>query len=677
MVKNRWNESVASLHKTLLEQRVYTSRLLGQDSELVMHGGGNTSVKDIATDILGRQVPVLFIKGSGWDLSVIEKPGFPAVRLEHLLELRNLENLSDPQMVNELRTHLLDAQSPDPSVEALLHAFIPHRFVDHTHADAILTLTNQPDGEARIKDLFGKRVGIVPYVMPGFRLAKLCIEVFEKDPTIEGLVLLQHGIFSFGDTAKEAYDRMISLVQLAQELILGKLARPCETQAARSKRSPADWMSAIRREFLKRNFPVILKLANDSEALSFVDHKETAHTSQRGPLTPDHVIRTKRLPLFVEAPSAVGPDFSRLGKLFDAYATDYAAYFDRNCKEKHVAPTMLDRLPRVILIPGVGIVTAGVTAKDAGIAMDIYRHTAAVILNGERLGSYRALPEADIFDVEYWVLEQAKLKLGSSRMPLSARVAVITGGASGIGLAIAREFLEQGAQVFALDINDEKFESLSLEIAPPKKGGNQLTFLKVDVTDRNSVAQAFTTIIEKSGGIDITVVNAGIFPPSQLLENIAPADWKKSLAVNVDGALNTVAESLRALKPQAAGGDIIFIASKNVPAPGKEAGAYSVAKAAQNQLARVCALEAGPHGIRVNVLHPHLIFDTGIWSENIIAKRAAAYRMTPEAYRKNNLLQTELCSRDVARAAFALVAGYFSKTTGAQIPLDGGSDRTL
>jgi NAD(P)-dependent dehydrogenase (short-subunit alcohol dehydrogenase family) len=370
-------------------------------------------------------------------------------------------------------------------------------------------------------------------------------------------------------------------------------------------------------------------------------------------------------------------DFAALGKFFDAYASEYQAYFKRNCAEKHVNPVMLDTLPRVVLIPGIGILTAGATAKDASIAMDIYRHTATVILNGEQLGSFRALPEGDIFDVEYWVLEQAKLKLGSSRLPLSSKVAVVTGGASGIGLSISREFLEQGAQVFALDINSEKFETLRKEIVPPKKGGNQFHFLKTDVTDRNSVANSMAEIVEKSGGIDVLVVNAGIFPPSSLLEEIDLKDWQKSLDVNVNGAFHTVAEGLRWMKRQGQGGDIIFIASKNVPAPGKEAGAYSVSKAAQNQLARISALEGGAHGIRVNVLHPHLIFDTGIWSDEVIEKRAKAYNLSPEAYRKNNLLKTELSSKDVARAAFALAAGYFSKTTGAQIPLDGGSDRTL
>jgi rhamnose utilization protein RhaD (predicted bifunctional aldolase and dehydrogenase) len=251
MVKNRWNDSEASLQKTLLEQRVYTSRLLGQDAELVMHGGGNTSVKDEVVDILGRKVPVLFIKGSGWDLGTIEKPGFPAVRQDHLMELRRLETLTDPQMVNELRTHLLDAQSPDPSVEALLHAFIPHRFVDHTHADAILTMTNQPNGEELVRNLFGRRVGIVPYVMPGFQLAKLCIEVFENDPTVEGLILLQHGIFSFGDTAKQAYDRMISLVQQAEEFVLSKLANKTPAEIVPPKPDTAKWVQAVRSEFLK------------------------------------------------------------------------------------------------------------------------------------------------------------------------------------------------------------------------------------------------------------------------------------------------------------------------------------------------------------------------------------------------------------------------------------------
>jgi rhamnose utilization protein RhaD (predicted bifunctional aldolase and dehydrogenase) len=328
MVKNRWDEAEAGKRTTPLAQRVYSSRLLGSDPELVMHGGGNTSVKTAHTNLFGESEDVLLIKGSGWDLATIEAPGFPAVRLQHLLKLRRLEKLSDPQMMNELRTHLIDARSPDPSVEALLHAFLPHRFVDHTHADAILTLTNQPDGENRIQALFGQKVAIVPYVMPGFQLAKRCAEIFEKNPTVEGMVLLRHGIFTFGDTAKQSYDRMIALVNQAEENIESETGELTAALGVRDDEFRAFWMQAIRREYRQRGQPCVLSLNASREALYFVNHPRSAQVSQRGPVTPDHVIRTKRVPLPVPKSLIQEKSPGGLTHHLDRYATEYRAYFD-------------------------------------------------------------------------------------------------------------------------------------------------------------------------------------------------------------------------------------------------------------------------------------------------------------------------------------------------------------
>lgn len=677
-VKNRWNETEFSCCKTLLEQRVYCSRLLGQDPELVLHGGGNTSVKDEITNLFGEKERILYIKGSGWDLASIQANGFPAIKIDPLLRLRRLNELSDPDMMNELRTHLVDSSSPDPSVEAFLHAFLPHRFVDHTHSDAILTLTNQRDGENLIRNLHGKRVGIVPYIMPGFKLFKLCGEIFDGDPSVEGLILLRHGIFTFGGTAKQSYDRMISLVRQAEEYILSK-KKSARIPQTRSEYEDVKthWMQAIRKELLARRFACIVALNDSKTSIEFVSHPELARISQIGPLTPDHVIHTKRLPLCIPADVVLSKDFVYLGRLFDDYQAEYQKYFERNGGEKAGKIQMLDPCPRVLLLPGIGIVASGGTRRDAEIALDMYTHTAAAIFNAEQMTGYQSIPESDIFDVEYWVLEQAKLKLGPKKSPLSGKIAAVTGGAGGIGLAISRKLLEQGALVYIIDLNEAAFPSLELELKPLMTSGNSVGFLKADVSRRYDIAQAVTHIVRESGGIDIFVVNAGILPMTKLIEELPEEEWEKSLKINLTGAFHGVAEVLKWMKSQNNGGDIIFIASKNVPAPGPQAVAYSVAKAGQTQLARVCALEAGPHGIRVNMLHPHLIFDTGLWNEQIIEKRAKAYGMTPEQYKRNNLLNTELTSSDVAEATFALVAGYFSKTTGAQISIDGGSERTI
>jgi rhamnulose-1-phosphate aldolase/alcohol dehydrogenase len=675
---DRWDAAAVPSAADALASRVHSSRLLGADPSLVMHGGGNTSVKAEIVDRLGERREVLYVKGSGWDLATIEAPGFPAVDLAHLRKLRRLPALGDAEMMNELRTHLLDARAPDPSVEALLHAFIPHRFVDHTHADAVLTLTNQPDGELLVRELYGDDVGIVPYVMPGFELAKRCAEVYERNPRVHGLILLKHGVFSFGDSAEESYRRMIRLVARAEKLVSDRSRPPAVTSAASA---PAEaltwWTQEIRSQWLRRGLRGACVADVSPAARRFVDDPRVAEFSQRGPLTPDHVIRTKRLPLLLPTAAVTARDAQALSQRLDAFGAEYRDYFARCSANASEPKHMLDQLPRIVLLPGVGVVSIGTSAKDARIALDIYQHTMAVVLSAEGMGGYQALPESDIFDVEYWSLEQAKLALGPKRAPLSGKTALISGAASGIGLAVARELAANGANVVALDANEAALAAAVAELSGAARSGNLARGERVDVTDRASVRAAVERVIAALGGVDIVVVNAGIFPPSSSIESIADDQWRRALSVNLDGAFHLVAECLPWLKRQGAGGDIVLIGTKNVAAPGKDAAAYSVSKTAQAQLARVCALEAGGHGIRVNMLHPHLVFDTALWTPEILAARARAYGMTPEQYKTNNLLKAEITTRDVARAAFALVGGWFDKTTGAQIAVDGGSDRTI
>lgn len=650
--KNRWNETEAKKYSTTLEQRVYTSRLLGNDPYLVMHGGGNTSAKGEATNLFGKKEKVLFVKGSGWDLGKIEAPGLPAVRLTPLWELRNLSALGDEEMMSFLRSNLVDSKSPDPSVETLLHAYLPHTFVDHTHADAVLTITNQPNGAELVKKIYGKRVALVRWEMPGFLLAKLCAEIYEKDPSVEGMVLLKHGIFSFGETAKESYDRMIEFVQMAEKFIAES---PLKLQNANKKNTAAtgQWMQKIRSTLSQAGFRCVVALDDSPTSLELANHKDAKAISQRGPVTPDHVIRTKQFPLVVTSED--------LTKQLETYRKNYESYFARCSEKRGVKRQILDTLPRVFIVPEVGIISVGATEKDALIARDIYQHTAQVILNAENIGKYEVLPEEALFDMEYWILEQNKLKLGPKRQMLSGKVAVVTGASSGIGAAIAKEFKSNGATVFNFDL---------------KKGGD-VEWVETDVSSHTSMRTAFEKVLLKNGGVDIVVINAGIFPKSATIENISDEDWDKSLRINTTGAFYTISEALRLMKNQGTGGDIVFVASKNVPAPGKEAAAYSVAKAGQAQLARVAALEGGAFGIRVNMLHPHMIFDTAIWTDEVLEKRAKAYNMTVEQYKTNNLLKTALDSKDVALATLALVNGSFGKTTGAQIAVDGGSDRTL
>ena len=658
-MESLWDDSEAAQYDGDLALRVYTSRLLGRDKTLVMHGGGNTSVKITETNILGEEEQLLYVKGSGWDLETIEAPGLSPVRLPHLLRLAELDTLSDPQMVNELKTHMTRASAPTPSVEAILHAILPYRYVDHTHADAVITVTNTGDGAARIREIYGDTVVVIPYIMPGFDLARLCAREFAAqahDGTV-GMVLLNHGIFSFGDSARESYERMIQLVSRAEQFLAQRGAWQLPAPAAAPSTQPRRVALAELRRTLSTRLgaPVIVVSHSDAKSLAFANHPEVNRISQQGPATPDHVIRTKRLPL--------------IGRDVDTYAKAYEAYFNTHAPHAKQPKTMLDPAPRVILDPQWGMLTVGRGARDAAVVSDIYRHTMDIILRAEALGGYRALPAKDIFDVEYWDLEQAKLKQAGKPPPFSGEVVLITGAASGIGRACAEAFLAQGASVIGVDIHPD-IHTLH---------GGRPGFLGVvcDVTDAAALEGALEQGIAAFGGLDMVVLNAGVFPPGCRLEALDDGEWRGVMHVNVDAnvALMRLAHPLLKLAPR--GGRVVVMGSKNVPAPGIGAAAYSASKAALNQLARVAALEWARDNIRVNTLHPNAVFDTGIWTEEVLKARAQHYGLTVEQYKTNNLLKTEVTSADVAALAVALCGPVFAKTTGAQIPIDGGNERVI
>ncbi len=447
-MKSRWNDLDAQKFQGDLAQRVYSSRLLGAESALVMHGGGNTSVKSVATNLIGEEEEILYVKGSGWDLETIEAAGFAPCRMKHLLGLAQLPALSDAQMAAELRKSLTEPTAPAPSVEAILHAILPARFVDHTHADAILTVCNSPHGEERIREIYGSEVVTIPYVMPGFKLARLCAELFpaRAGAHTRGMLLMSHGLFTFGDSAALAYERMIELVTRAEEYLSRHDAwdagAPSRT-AARPSSTTTDVMlpsraavATLRRDVCAAaGVPMILTVHTDEDALAFARRSDLKEISQQGPVTPDHVIRTKRLPL--------------IGRDVDGYVQAYREYFARYGSP---ALTMLDPAPRVILDNELGMCALGSSANEARIVEDIYRHTMQVIARSVALGGWRALPAADIFEVEYWDLEQAKLKRGGDKAALIGQVALVTGAASGIGKACVDSLLKRGAAVVGLDI---------------------------------------------------------------------------------------------------------------------------------------------------------------------------------------------------------------------------------
>jgi rhamnose utilization protein RhaD (predicted bifunctional aldolase and dehydrogenase)/NAD(P)-dependent dehydrogenase (short-subunit alcohol dehydrogenase family) len=665
MVESLWNDDEAAGFSARepgdLGLRVYTSRLLGRDKSLVLHGGGNTSVKIRERNRFGEEEEILYVKGSGWDLETIEAAGFSPVRLAPAARLATLPRLSDPDMVNELRTAMTLSSAPTPSVEAILHAVLPYKFVDHTHADAVVTITNSVDGEALVREAYGDSVVFIPYVMPGFDLARLCAERFpaEAGPRTVGMVLLNHGIFSFGGTARESYERMIELVGRAERFLERRGAwtlgpDPALLEPTPGRLDPAA-VARLRRDVSNAaGFPMILASRRDARSLAFARREDAGRISQQGPATPDHVIRTKSLPM--------------LGRDVEGYARAYRAYFDQHGPRAAALKTMLDPAPRVILDPELGLATAGRSAKEAGIAAEIYEHTMDVIERAERLGGYRALPARDLFDMEYWDLEQAKLAKAGRPPVFAGEVALVTGAASGIGRAAVEALLARGAAVVGLDIDPKVKEML----ARPDFLG-----LACDVTVEEDLARAVERTAAAFGGLDLLILNAGIFPPARRIAELPLAEWDRVMRVNLDAnlLLMRLCHPLLALAP--AGGRVVVIGSKNVPAPGPGAAAYSASKAALQQLARVAALEWGKDGIRVNTLHPNAVFDTGVWTDEVLASRAAAYRLTVEEYRRNNVLGVEVTSRDVAELAAELCGPRFAKTTGAWIPVDGGNERVI
>ncbi len=656
-MKSLWNDSEAARCNSEIDLRVYTSRLLGSDPSLVLHGGGNTSVKLTENNLFGEPEEILYVKGSGWDLATIEAAGFTPVRMAHLLKLAQLDSLSDSEMVNQLKTQQTRASAPTASVEAILHAVLPYKYVDHTHADAIVTMTNTPDGEARIRQLFGDRLVVIPYVMPGFDLAKQVAQQFPREAHAGtlGMVLMNHGLFTFGDSAQESYERMIRLVDEAESHLQQHNAWTLTPETSETE------IDTLALAELRRNisdvagFPVILASHRTEAELSFCQRADLEAISQRGPATPDHVIRTKRLPM--------------LGDEVLDYIAAYQHYFETYAIESRTPVEMLDPAPRVVLDPQLGLLAVGRNPHEAGIVADIYRHTLEIIQRAELLGGWQALPAKEIFEVEYWELEQAKLRKAGSPPPFQGEVALVTGAASGIGRACVESLLRRGAAVVGLD-RDEA-------IAYQHDESEAFLGLACDVTDSKAIGNALQQTLLHFGGLDMLVLNAGIFPGGCPVAELDDATWQRVMQVNLDANLRLLRETHGMLKLAPNGGRVVVIGSKNVAAPGLGAAAYSAAKAALNQLARITALEWAPDRIRINSLHPDAVFDTGIWTDEVLEARAAHYGITVQAYKRRNLLKTEITSRDVAELACELCDRRFAKTTGAQIPVDGGNDRVI
>ncbi len=657
-MKSLWNDQEATQYRSDLELRVYTSQLLGRDPSLVLHGGGNTSVKCTETNLVGETEEILYVKGSGWDLATIETAGFAPVRMAHLLKLAKLPQLSDPQMVNELKTQMTQASAPSPSVETILHAILPFKYVDHTHADAVITITNTAEGLERIKAIYGDRLVIIPYVMPGFDLARVCAAKFaaEAHEGTEGMVLLNHGIFSFGATAKESYERMIALVSEAEQYLETQGVWPFPPPQPSQPSADASLAIAELRAGIaeKMGRPVILKQYQDAASRGFAQRDDVATISQQGLSPPIMSFAPNGFPWSVETWLVTKQLISVILK--------------KIWPKKLTPSPCWTPAPRVILDPELGMLTVGTSPKNAAIVGDIYQHTLEIIQRATGLGGYQALPAKDIFDVEYWDLEQAKLKKGGTPPEFTGEVVLITGAASGIGKACVEAFLKQGAAVIALDIQPTITD---LYQRPDYLG------LHCDLTDTAAFQQCLRKGIAHFGGLDMLVLNAGVFPVAKAIADLSQSEWQRVLSINLDTNVMILRECHPYLTLAPHGGRVGVVGSKNVTAPGPGVAAYSASKAALNQLIRVAALEWGKDKIRLNTIDPNAVFDTGLWTQEVLQARAKHYGLTVEAYKSNNLLKTEIQSKDVAALVVTVCSSLFAKTTGAHIPIDGGNERVI
>ncbi len=679
-MKNLWSEKIAG-ELDGLDLLVYATHLIGQDPDLVLWGGGNSSAKLEGSDHLGRKVPILWIKGSGSDMKTMTASQFTALRLEDLLALRDREEMADEDMVAYLRCCTMNPSSPKPSIETLLHAFLPAPHVYHTHADAVCAITDTGNSQSLVQELYGTDVALIPYIRPGFRLAKLVERAYYQGSRLRAIILDKHGLVTWGDSPKEAYSSTINIVSKAEEFIRdvggprsgSKQTASCGASSADRHRL-ASSVAPLLRGALGHSLRTLLSYDDSPDILNFVNDPRSRELSQVGPFTPDHILHTKAFPLRLEIPERASQETlaSCIQEQVEAYRSRYRDYFERY---KSAGVSMLDPNPRVILVPGAGMFAAGRDPRACRITRDLYEHTMRVIRASSSIGTYTSLSIQDLCDFEYWPMENYKLTLLPPEKELSRRVALVTGAAGSLGRAISTKLVREGASVVLADLDVEKLNNLSEELN--RDAGQQATTpVRMDVTSEEGVAEAFQKAVLTYGGLDILVSNAGI-ARSGSMASLSLKDWNDCLAVNATGHFLVCRETIRLFKQQGLGGNITVVATKNVPAPGKEFGAYSASKAAQAQVARILAIEGAELGVRVNMVNPDGVLEgSGLWSEDIRAARAKSYGIPVESLQDHmvakTLLKVKVSPQDVAEAVFFLASDRSSKTTGAMIPVDGG-----
>jgi rhamnose utilization protein RhaD (predicted bifunctional aldolase and dehydrogenase)/NAD(P)-dependent dehydrogenase (short-subunit alcohol dehydrogenase family) len=692
---NRWQDQAASevverygkQYGEDLALRTYTTRLLGNDDALVLHGGGNTSLKGTYRNVFGQQVPALFMKASGFNLKTIEPDGHTPLDLGYLRRLCTLPELSDDAMAAEFQLHRLNANAAAPSIETLSHAYLPAKYIDHTHADAILVLTNQPEGDKLILEALGEGVALVDYVHPGFKLAKAVIAAYDAHPGCRALVWMQHGIMTWGETAREAYCAMIDLVTCADEFAVERASKPLivvmPTSLAEAQRRIATVAPVVRgllahpsgdpdRPYRR----MVLSALVNQEVLDFLGSDRGKELALTPTLTSDHLVRTKPWPLWIDNPNYASPAKLReqLAQGIEAYKAQYQAYLDRHAALMPAGVKPFDSLPRVVLLPGLGALCAGKDAHAARIAHDITAQTLAAKARIAAMGTYHGLAEHHLFEVEYFTLQHAKLRTDE---PLLGReVALVTGAAGAIGSAIAEGLLEDGCHVALTDLPGAALDNLGAELTA--KYGERVITAPLDVTDAASVAHGFEAAIQTWGGVDLVIVNAGVAMVSSL-EQMDLSAFQRVERVNTDGTLLLLREAARHFRVQGTGGDVILVSTKNVFMPGAKFGAYSATKAAAHQLARIASQEMAELGVRVNMVAPDAVFShgsrrSGLWAEvgpDRMRARGLDEKGLEEYYRSRNLLKATVTAQHVSRAVL-FFATRQTPTTGATIPVDGG-----
>ncbi len=681
MPQNLWN---ADEYRALpdLDGLVYRSNLLGRDRAVVNIYGGNTSAKIIEKDFMGRETRVLYVKASGSDVLTMKAKDFAALRMDDIDPLYQRDAMSDEEMIDYLSYTVFQPGRPRQSIETLLHAFVPAKHVDHTHPDAVISLACTPAGEATARKLYGDRMAWVDYIRPGFTLSQWIGGRVLDNPKIECVVMGKHGLVTWADDSHTCYENSIRLIQEAEDYIRDQKKGKAVFGAVKVPAMP----DAERHELAAKVLPIVRGLVStersailaydDSPAvLDYVGYERTGAVSQQGAACPDHLVHVKRQPLFVNWSPADGLDALKvtLKTSIDDYKKRYVEYFERNSTK---GDELRDASPRVILIPGLGMINTGKDATDADVSRQLYYRAIEVIGGSEALGGFESLTEAEAYGIEYWPLELYKLRLKPPDRDMAGKVVFITGAASGIGRATAYRLAQEGAHVVIADINMDGANEVAADLIK-RFGMKRSMAVSCDVTKETAVMDAFRSAVMMYGGVDIVINNAGI-AGGKPIEDTTLADWQRNIDILATGYFLVAREGFRLLKSQGRGGGLVFVGSKNSIGAGKGAAAYSAAKAAEVHLARCLAEEGGEHGIRVNTVLPDgVIQGSSIWNGEWREARAKNYGIKDEEieefYRKRNTLKVNVTPDDLAEAILWLAGPRSAKTTGAMITVDGGN----